>query len=135
MRFFYLLPLAIMGAIFYLSHQSVLPVRLSLFPGLDKICHFVAYGTLAGGLWLAFRLNGHRFLFLPSLLISLLYGISDEIHQLYVPGRSFALADILADFLGALVTLTAIHFFTKTLIPASVSATSDAAVIGINSPS
>ncbi len=36
-----------------------------------------------------------------SLLICVLYAVSDEIHQLYVPGRSGQPSDVLIDSLGA----------------------------------
>lgn len=38
-----------------------------------------------------------------SLIAAILYGLSDEIHQRYVPGRVFDVLDILADSLGALL--------------------------------
>ena len=37
-----------------------------------------------------------------SLGICLLYAVSDEIHQLFVPGRSGEIRDVLIDFTGAL---------------------------------
>jgi len=40
---------------------------------------------------------------LIALAISVLYAISDEVHQLYVPGRSFELVDIWRDFAGACI--------------------------------
>ncbi|HHW45421.1 MAG TPA: VanZ family protein [Clostridiales bacterium] len=42
-----------------------------------------------------------RFLF--SFFISLAYAVSDEIHQIFVPGRAFQLSDIAIDTAGALV--------------------------------
>lgn len=36
-----------------------------------------------------------------SLLISILYGISDEIHQMFVPMRTPDMMDLLADGIGA----------------------------------
>ena len=37
-----------------------------------------------------------------SLSISLVYAISDEIHQIFVPGRAGQIRDVLIDFAGAL---------------------------------
>lgn len=37
-----------------------------------------------------------------SFLIVALYGISDEIHQIFVPGRSFQISDILTDCAGGI---------------------------------
>ena len=36
-----------------------------------------------------------------GIAIAILYGISDEWHQLYVPGRDASLVDVLADLVGA----------------------------------
>lgn len=38
-----------------------------------------------------------------SVGISVLYALSDELHQYYVPGRAFELNDLLIDSLGAIV--------------------------------
>ena len=40
-----------------------------------------------------------------TLSITLLYAVSDEIHQLFVPGRSGMLRDVLIDLFGALIAL------------------------------
>ena len=37
--------------------------------------------------------------------LSTLYGLSDEIHQIFVPGRGFELVDLLMDSIGALLGL------------------------------
>jgi VanZ family protein len=39
-------------------------------------------------------------LFLLAIIISIIYAISDEFHQLFVPGRNFAISDILTDSAG-----------------------------------
>lgn len=41
-------------------------------------------------------------LFLLAIIISIIYAISDEFHQLFVPGRYCALSDILTDSAGIL---------------------------------
>lgn len=38
-----------------------------------------------------------------SIVLSILYGLTDEFHQLYVPMRSFQTKDLLVDTLGALL--------------------------------
>jgi len=39
---------------------------------------------------------------LIAILISIIYAITDEFHQLFVPGRVFSIKDILTDSLGSL---------------------------------
>lgn len=43
--------------------------------------------------------------YLISAAVALLYAISDEIHQLYVPGRAGTLIDVLIDFSGTVTGL------------------------------
>ena len=40
-------------------------------------------------------------IFLIGLFVSVLYAISDEVHQLFIPGRSGELRDVLLDSLGS----------------------------------
>ena len=39
---------------------------------------------------------------MPIVFVAM-YGLSDEIHQVFVPNRSFEVADILADTMGAVM--------------------------------
>jgi VanZ family protein len=100
-----LLALAWMGWIFYLSHQPSVDIP-SLFPYQDKVMHFVAYGVLAtfllGSLPAPLPGYGRTQVLLATGLASL-YGISDEFHQSFVPGRQPDVLDWLADSAGALV--------------------------------
>lgn len=43
--------------------------------------------------------------YLLTLWTTTLYGISDEIHQLFVPHREFSVRDIVADFAGAVLAV------------------------------
>ena len=94
-------PLAWMGLIFYLSAQPDLPrvpePLLDLI--LKKAAHAFVYAVLAA-LWqraLNRRVGGAP---LPWL-IAVLYAITDEIHQTFVPGRHGRATDVLIDGMGA----------------------------------
>jgi VanZ family protein len=90
-----------MGLIFYLSSQPAPSIGVS-----DKILHMAGYGALA--LAVLFGLAGSmRFwrAWALSLLISSLYGGSDEIHQSFVPSRTADVFDALADAAGSLAAL------------------------------
>ena len=93
-----------MGVIFYLSSHSNLPVP-SLFPGLDKVGHVIIYSILgaflAGGLCRAELLRPMCLLGIAGLC--LLYGLSDEFHQSFVPRRSVSGLDLVADTVGGFV--------------------------------
>jgi VanZ family protein len=89
--------------IFVLSSQPDLSLP-GAFPSSDKLAHLLEYGVL-GWLWArAMRVNRPGLKTLTVLLSALVftgtYGLSDEWHQLYVPGRFADLRDVLADAFG-----------------------------------
>ncbi len=117
-----------MAVIFYLSSQDgqqssslstslfkplfdlVIPMGVSadiLSLIVRKTAHFVTYSIL--GL-LVFRATDTYDIELSqkiyfSFLLCLGYAISDEIHQLFVPGRSGNLTDIAVDALGSITSI------------------------------
>lgn len=111
----YWLPvLAWMSMIFYLSSQSRLPVEMpDWVPYVDKLAHAAVFGIL--GLlfvraWLEGRLEEINAR-VAGLAVSftLLYGVTDEFHQIYVPGRSPSAGDLIADTLGAAILCAALY--------------------------
>ena len=74
------------------------------FPYADKLVHGVTFGILATFIYLAWRRFGW------ALALASLYGVSDEVHQRFVPGRSADVTDWLADTLGALVALLLVRY-------------------------
>lgn len=105
---------AVMAAIFGFSSRTgddlntLLPFFHKLFPGMEGFDwgHFIAYFLLgASFLW---AIGGER----PtvrakaaSVLLSVLYGLTDEFHQSFVPGRSPDLMDIRNDAVGAVLAV------------------------------
>lgn len=92
--------------IFDLSSHSFADFTLPFnFNNLDKLIHASIYGVLCFLFYRAFlqmqtswwRENAVTL----SFLFSILYGISDEIHQMFVPMRTPDVMDILADGMGA----------------------------------
>lgn len=72
------------------------PQAVGLFiPPLDKIVHLIYYAIITLCLGSLIGLN----LFF-SVFIALCIGLADEIHQLYLPGRSADVLDLLADAIG-----------------------------------
>lgn len=95
-------PVAIyMAAIFYVSSLSQPPIPANT----DKPLHWLAYGglavlvvrALAGGIprRISAGVAG------AAILITVGYGVTDEVHQLFVPGRSADVFDLVADAAGA----------------------------------
>lgn len=107
-----LLALGWMTWIFYLSNQPALNVP-PLFEHQDKAMHFIAYGLLGIFVLAMMPLPSAGYTTTQawlSTLVASLYGISDEIHQSFVPGRSPEVLDWVADTVGALcATLLLAH--------------------------
>ena len=116
----YWIPVAIwMGFIFLLSSYAgatlertqerpfgIVPSEIVLVATSEIVVHPVEFGVLA---ILVYRLLGSyssirwRYVLVGSLLFAIGYGLLDEFHQSFVPGRSSTLADVGLDALGALV--------------------------------
>ena len=116
-----------MGVLFYTSSLPGDKVRLPPFPYSDNAVHFSAYAVL--GMLIAPRrplrrrisegASGAREKARPDAAeaapegsgridyvgraVGMFYGVGDEIHQLYVPDRSYDYADMAADAAGVLV--------------------------------
>jgi VanZ family protein len=93
-------------AIWILSSQETLPAIKGVL-GWDKLQHLLAYAVLsaAAGLWFGpalWRRRGLFCLFLTAAIASA-YGLIDELHQSFVPGRDSNVWDWMADSLGGLL--------------------------------
>lgn len=94
----------IIGSLFEVVFQGKLDAsNLSFY--IRKSAHFLAYFVLSLLVIHSLRksgLKGYRGFGL-ALIICVLYAITDEIHQLFIPGRSGDLRDVLIDSAGATV--------------------------------
>lgn len=91
------MPVSWMVVIFILSSIPKEKLPELLFPGFDKIAHLIEYFIL-GFLWA--RALGKRAILV--ILLGIIYGISDEIHQIFVPLREFSVLDLLVDSIGVI---------------------------------
>ena len=89
-----------MGLIFYLSHQPRVMDGLPEIQGLDKLLHFLAYLALASSWLLAFIKNNISQVRMKTFLLGMAFAFSDEIHQTFIPTRTFELYDLVADGAG-----------------------------------
>lgn len=105
-----LLPIFWMGLIWYLSsltsaeegHLAGYPIH----PIIQNGAHAVFYGVLAA-LW-AFALGPDAKTAQRAVLYCALYGLVDEVHQYFVPGRTCSILDLTVDILGAAIVAYAL---------------------------
>ena len=82
-----------------------------------KSAHFIGYmilGILASGLILYYGNINKKYLL--AFLICVIYAISDEIHQLFVPGRAGQIRDVLIDSAGSFLGIIIVMALEKLLI-------------------
>ena len=108
------------GLIFYLSSQPSIETP-ALFPGQDKLFHLIAFGILGflamGALQASHEGYPTRQVWLVAVAV-MLYGILDECHQYFVPGRNADVYDVLADAIGGLLGAWAMYWLVRVLAPA-----------------
>ena len=110
-RWPWLLPLAIAVAIAALSHRSSYPLGITLPFGLDKVAHLSIFAALAFALDFAVvhtrqdlpLYRRHLWIFAAAAA----YGVLDEWHQSFIPGRDASVGDWLADACGVALGLAA----------------------------
>ena len=115
----YWVPVALYaGAIFFLSAQSHPEEHLPSFllkDVSDKVLHAVEYAVLGGLCYRAFRWGLSEQMAARALIIAIvtasLYGVTDEVHQLFVPFRESSWQDWLADTIGAVIGALSWRFF------------------------
>ncbi|MDQ3653632.1 MAG: VanZ family protein, partial [Chloroflexota bacterium] len=92
-----------MGVIFLISARSTVPQPPGLTPAItSNLGHFSVYFVLAITVWWAlggFGPDGRR-RWLLAFGLTVLYGLSDEWHQSFVPGRQPDVLDVMVDALG-----------------------------------
>ncbi len=93
---------AYMAVIFFVSSLSDPPLPANMS---DKGAHWLGYVGLAGTIVRALAGGWPRRISVRiaavAAVIATAYGVSDETHQMFVPGRSAELSDLAADAIGA----------------------------------
>lgn len=101
-RISWIITIVIAGVIFYIS-------SLTFAKGYGKggsinatLYHIFAFFFLAFFLLISLIKGENKKLLLIGIVIGILYGISDEFHQSFVPGRYSSFGDVLLDVIGIL---------------------------------
>lgn len=105
--------LFIFGCSWYLSSQETIE-QMPTFWNADKLVHCICFAGLA--FWVAFavgtKLPTQWRIALPVIIVSV-WGITDEIHQSFTPGRESSVFDWCADTVGAIIGSIAFFYFCK----------------------
>ena len=103
--FIYWFPILLYCLLIFIQSSHPSPDITPRWPYFDKVLHFTAYALLGALFLRAFNTSQIKhqlkLIFTLSVLFSSLYGISDEIHQSFVPYRTADVMDTLADILGS----------------------------------
>jgi VanZ family protein len=122
----YWLPLIAYSAFIVIQSHYPAPKSIPDLPYFDKLLHTGGYALLGLLFCRAYRSRwptaSGRSLARWAVLSATLFGLSDEIHQSFVPYRTADAWDVLADALGgglgvgfyfALLALSGLHFGSK----------------------
>jgi VanZ family protein len=115
----YHLPAILYGiGIFTLSAISGINAPDLGFDPQDKLYHILFYTPF--GYFLGRSLSSQNYFtkvkekyWIFAILFGVLYGISDEIHQYYVPGRTMSIWDAFADGLGICLGVYLYHYRSR----------------------
>lgn len=110
--------LFIISVSWYLSSQNRIE-SITIFQNVDKLIHLVCFAGLA--FWVAFGFNLHEYkkVWLPTLFV-VVYGVIDELHQSFVPGRTMSVYDLIFDIVGALLGCLVYAWVYKKLFKSSI---------------
>ncbi len=101
----YWLPLILYCLFIYIQSAHPSPEQIPSIPFIDKVLHCAAYGIMGILFYRAYQTlrikDNIHMLILISVVSASLYGISDEIHQSFVPFREASIGDVIADIIGA----------------------------------
>ena len=127
-----ILSVALMALIFFFSHQSaevssdtsggfaqILAKVLGVFfKGevyetllwvaqwiVRKSAHLVLFALLGVFVYNSIDLPKGRKRFLIALIICIIYAVSDEIHQYFIPGRACRMTDVMIDAVGSILAI------------------------------
>lgn len=87
---------------------------------IRKLAHFFIFAVLGALAFLSvISYTDYKIIsrLATSALICLIYAISDEVHQLFVPGRSSEIRDVFIDFSGSLLAITVMMLFCYLIKP------------------
>jgi VanZ family protein len=99
-------------AIFYLSSIPSLEQPLGLPASMSVVEHLAEYIGFGFFVSIAFRSKKVGSM-LPAFFLSAFYGLTDEFHQFFVPGRDASMVDFLANTVGCLMGVLVVEYLYR----------------------
>jgi len=123
----YWLPLLLYGLLIFIQSSGPAPPGLPEVIGVDKLLHLAAYALMGALCYRAFSSLAieRKSAVVFSLLAGVLYGVSDEVHQYFVPARDAELLDAVADAIGTACGVFLLYRYRKNKIGATAALTSN----------
>jgi VanZ family protein len=118
----YWFPLIVYCLAIYVQSGQPSPEEFPDVHFMDKILHFGAYGLLGVLFFRAYQTlplkDRKNLLILISIGSATLYGVSDEIHQYFVPFREADIMDVVANTMGSICGVYFYHLWRAQKKPA-----------------
>lgn len=110
----------ILDAVELLTHKKVPKSKREYYIDkyvfiVRKLAHFSIYlllGILVFSLFKEYKYYNYKGI-IYSIIIILLYAISDEVHQLFIPGRSSEVRDVLIDTIGGTTGIIIYYYYRR----------------------
>jgi VanZ family protein len=121
----FLVLLAWMALLTYWSNQPSLPIDQAAVANVmhdlqHKVAHLLAYGLM--GLLAQWAFQDASRSWLVAIVVSSLFGITDELHQSFIPGRRSAIDDWLLDTASASLAVYVFSKLRRTRLQAPIQA-------------
>lgn len=106
--YFYWLPVILWAIlIFSLSSFSSFPKAVQPVFSFDKLAHAIEYAVFSFLLARAFGNSGKdnlkRYFRVLAIICAIVYAMTDELHQYFVPLRTASIIDFIYDSIGAMI--------------------------------
>ena len=80
---------------------------------IRKLAHFSEFMILAILVYTNLKEYKVRNIVLISIVLSAIYALSDELHQLFVPNRHCSISDVVIDIIGVIIGVVLIHLHER----------------------
>jgi len=91
----------VLGVYIFVISSLIFPVSDASGFDIKPIVYHIGVFFLFGFFLMVALIKGERKrFFVSAILLSVLYAVSDEVHQIFVPGRGASLGDVVLDGVG-----------------------------------